>query len=173
MTSPKYKKLTVDKLPIIKTFKKLDYKQLLSEYKTTNSKEMKPVNPRGKNPVDLDTICPKCSAPHNYIYDNTGGRGQLSCNICKLNFSKNKVDLKTERLHCPFCGQALSKKKYRKIFFIHKCVNKNCSFYLNSLAKLSLEDIKEYKKDRHRFKLHYIYREFTTNYFDTVPKIPR
>jgi len=62
MTSPKYKKLTVDKLPIIKIFKKLDYKQLLSEYKTTHGKEQKPVNPRGKNPVDPDTICPKCGA---------------------------------------------------------------------------------------------------------------
>ena len=34
-TSPKYKKLTVDKLPIIKTFETLDYKQLLNEYKIT------------------------------------------------------------------------------------------------------------------------------------------
>ena len=166
MTSPKYKKLTVDKLPIIKTFKKLDYKQLLSEYKTTHGKERKPVNCHSKNVVSPDTICPKCGAPHNYIYDNSGGRGQLWCKVCDLHFSKNKSDLKTESLYCPFCGQALSKKKGRKNFFVHKCVNKNCSFYLNSLAKLSLEDIKEYKKDRHRFKLHYIYREFTTNYFD-------
>ncbi|HEY8890569.1 MAG TPA: transposase, partial [Clostridium sp.] len=30
MTSPKYKKLTVDKLPIIKTFEKFNYTELLN-----------------------------------------------------------------------------------------------------------------------------------------------
>ncbi|MBC8061395.1 MAG: DDE-type integrase/transposase/recombinase [Clostridiaceae bacterium] len=166
MTSPKYKKLTVDKLPIIKTFENLDYNQLLNEYKIANGKDKKPVNPRGRNPVAPDTVCPRCGAPHNYIYDNAGGRGQLCCKVCELHFSRNKVDFKTESFHCPFCGQALSKKKNRKSFYVHKCVNKKCSFYLDSLAKLSLEDIEEYKKDKHKFKLHYIYREFTTNYFD-------
>ena len=166
MTSPKYKKLTVDKLPIIKTFENLDYKQLLNEYKIANGKDKKPVNPRGKNPVAPDTVCPRCGATHNYIYDNAGGRGQLCCKVCDLHFSRNKGDFKTESFHCPFCGQALSKKKNRKNFYVHKCVNKKCSFYLDSLAKLSLEDLEEYKKDKHKFKLHYIYREFTTNYFD-------
>ena len=166
ITSPKYKKLTVDKLPIIKTFEKLNYKQILSAYKITHGKDKKPVNTRGKNPVSPDTICPQCGAPHIYIYDNAGGRGQLWCKVCGLHFNKNKVDFKTETFICPFCGHALSKKKDRKNFYIHKCVNKKCSYYINSLAKLSLEDIKEYKKDKHKFKLHYIYREFTTNYFD-------
>ncbi|MCA1076544.1 DDE-type integrase/transposase/recombinase [Clostridium bowmanii] len=166
ITSPKYNKHTVDKVPIIKIFKRLDYKQLLTEYKITHGKDKRPVNPRGKNPVLPDTICPQCGAPHIYIYDNTGGRGQLWCKVCDLRFNKNKVDFKTETFICPFCGHVLSKKKDRKNFYIHKCVNKKCSYYMDSLAKLSLEDIKEYKKDKHKFKLHYIYREFTTNYFD-------
>lgn len=166
ITSPKYKKLTVDKLPIIKTFEKLDYKQLLNEFKNTHGKDKKPVNSRGKNPVSSDTVCPYCGAPYIYIYDNTGGRGQLLCKVCDHHFSKSKTNFKTENFLCPFCGQALVKKKERKNFYIHKCVNKKCSFYLKSLAALSLQDIKEYKKDKHKFKLHYIYREFTTNYFD-------
>ena len=166
MKSPKYKKLTVDKLPIIKTFEKLDYKQLLNEFKNTHGKDKKPVNSRGKNSVSSDIVCPRCGAPHIYIYDNTGGRGQFLCKVCDQHFSKSKSNFKTESFLCPFCGQALTKKKDRKNFYIHKCVNKKCSFYLNSLAALSLEDIKEYKKDKHKFKLHYIYREFTTNYFD-------
>ena len=166
MTSPKYKKLTVDKLPIIKTFEHLDYNQLLNEYKLANGKDKKPVNPRGKNPVTPDTVCPRCGAPRNYIYDNAGGRGQLCCKVCDLHFSKNKVDFKTALFICPYCGHALSKKKDRKNFYVHKCVNKKCDFYLNSLAKLSLKDLEEYKNDKHKFKLHYIYREFTTNYFD-------
>lgn len=44
-------------------------------------------------------------------------------------------------------------------------MNKNCSFYLDSLNKLSPEDRAEYEKDKHRFKLHYIYREFTIDFF--------
>jgi len=166
ITSPKYKKLTVDKLPIIKTFEKLDFKKLLTEYSITNGKNKKPVNPRGNNPVSTDTVCPRCGAPHIYIYDNAGGRGQFYCKVCDFHFSKNKVDFKTETFICPFCGHALTKKKDRKNFYIHKCINKKCNFYRNSLAKLSLRDLEEYMKDKHKFKLHYIYREFTTNYFD-------
>lgn len=166
ITSPKYKKLAVDKLPIIKTFEKLDFNQLLKEFKITYGKDKKPVNSRGKNPVSPDTICPRCGAPHIYIYDNTGGRGQLWCKVCDLHFNKNKVDFKAEIFLCPFCGQALSKKKDRKHFNIHKCVNKKCIFYLNSLKKLSAEELEEYKKDKHKFKLHYIYREFTIDFFD-------
>ncbi|MBC8061722.1 MAG: transposase, partial [Clostridiaceae bacterium] len=166
ITSPKYKKLTVDKLPVIKTFEKLDFKKLLKEYSATNGKDKKPVNPRGKNPVSPDTVCPRCGAPHIYIYDNAGGRGQLCCKVCDLHFSKNKVDFKTETFICPFCGHALIKKKNRKNFYIHKCINKKCSFYLNSLAKLSLRDLEEYMKDKSKFKLHYIYREFITDFFD-------
>ena len=88
MTSPKYKKLTVDKLPIIKTFETLDYKQLLNEYKITHGKDKRPVKSHGKNPVPPDTICPKCGAPNIYIYDNAGGRGQLWCKFCDFHFNK-------------------------------------------------------------------------------------
>lgn len=57
------------------------------KYKIANSKDKKPVNPRGKNPVAPDTVCPRCSAPHNYIYDNAGGRGQLCCKVYDFHFS--------------------------------------------------------------------------------------
>ncbi len=166
ITSPKYKKFSVDKLPIIKTFEKLDYKQLLKDYKSTHGKDKKPVNSRGKHPVSPDTVCPRCGAPHSYLYDNTGGRGQLCCKVCDLHFNKNKLDFKSENFLCPHCGQALSKKKDRKHFIIHKCVNKKCTFYLNSLKSLSPEDLDDYKKDKHKFKLHYIYREFTIDFFE-------
>lgn len=166
ITSPKYKKFTVDKLPIIKTFEKLDYKQLLKDYKATHGKDKKPVKSRGKHPVSPDTVCPRCGAPHSYLYDNTGGRGQLCCKVCDLHFNKNKLDFKSENFLCPYCGQALSKKKDRKHFIIHKCVNKKCTFYLNSLKSLSPEDLDDYKKDKHKFKLHYIYREFTIDFFE-------
>jgi transposase-like protein len=165
ITSPKYKKFEVDKLPIIKVFKDLNYKHLLLEFKATHGKELKPVNARGKNPVPPNVVCPCCGAPHIYIYDNTGGRGQLWCKVCDLHFNKNKSDFKATTFCCPYCGQALSKKKDRKHFNIHKCVNKKCAFYLQALGRLSPEETEEYQRDKHKFKLHYLYREFTLDFF--------
>lgn len=63
--------------------------------------------------------------------------------------------------------------KDRKGFFVHKCVSKHCKFYKNSLATLSPEDRAEYSTHPYRFKLHYIYREFATDFFkmdlSTIP----
>lgn len=164
--SPKYCKHTVDRLPFIKQPEKLDYKQLLCEYASQHGKELKPVKSRGGSPVSADVICHRCGAPHTYLYDNAGGRGQLWCKVCGLRFNKDKSDFKFGALVCPYCGRILSKKKQRKCFNVHKCVNKRCSFYLNSLKNLSPEDLEEFKKDPYKFKLHYIYREFTTNFFE-------
>jgi len=163
--SPKYNKLTVDKLPIIKQFELLDYKTLLVEYKSKHNKELKPVISRGGKPVPEDVVCPHCGAPHEYIYDNTGGRGQLLCKVCKFRFNKDKTDFKSITLTCPYCGHILVKKKDRKHFNIHKCVNRKCPFYLGNIKRLSPEEKAEYQQDKHKFKLHYIYREFTVDYF--------
>ena len=163
--SPKYNKLTIDKLPVIKKMEQLNYILLLEEYRTKHNKPLKPVKSRGGKTVPADTICPRCGAPHTYIYDNTGGRGQYLCKVCNHRFNKGTTDFKPITLLCPYCGHALAKKKDRKHFNIHKCVNKSCSFYLNALSKLSPEDLAEYRQDKHKFKLHYIYREFTIDYF--------
>ena len=163
--SPKYQKFTVDALPIIKKPIKLDYRAILSEYKVINGKELKPVRRRSVNTVPQDSICPRCGAPHDYLYDNDGGRGQLLCKIGNFRFNKDKEDFSSNTLICPYCGCALSKKKSRKFFNIHKCVNMKCPFYLDSLGKLSPEDLKEFKEAKYKFKLHYIYREFTIGFF--------
>ena len=70
--SPKYNKLKVDKLPLIKVPEKKNYKELLNQYIKEHDKPLKPINSRGKHPVPEDVHCPCCNAPHNYIYDNTG-----------------------------------------------------------------------------------------------------
>jgi rubredoxin len=87
-TSPKYNKLNVDKLPVIKKFEPLNYILLLEEYKAKHGKILKPVNSRGKNPVPTDCVCPICGAPHTYLDDNTGGRGQLLCKVCNNRFAR-------------------------------------------------------------------------------------
>ncbi|MHB8065088.1 MAG: hypothetical protein ACYDG2_21140 [Ruminiclostridium sp.] len=163
--SPKYSKYNIDKAPIIKHFERLDYKQILSEYHFSIGKELKPINSRGKNPVPATFTCPRCGAPHNYLYDNTGGRGQLLCKVCDFRFNKQKAEFEPVVFICPYCGHALELKKTRKHFNVHKCVNKKCSFYLQNLKNLLPEDLAEYDDEKSRFKLHYIYREFTFDFF--------
>lgn len=174
ISSPKYNKLHVDKLPTIKKPEQLNYIFLLEEYRVKHGKNLKSVTSRGGKSVSADCVCHRCGAPHNYLYDNTGGRGQLLCKICGLRFNKDKTDFKAGALVCPYCGNILVKKKDRKNFNIHKCVNKNCVFYLDALKNLSPQDRAEYEQDKHKFKLHYIYREFTTDFFkmdlSTMPK---
>lgn len=163
--SPKYNKLKVDKLPLIKVPEKKDFKILLKEHLKNTGKSIRPINTRGKNPVPTDVHCPCCNAPHNYIYDNTGGRGQFLCKVCGSKFNRNNYISNPIELSCPHCAKALVVKKSRKNFRIHKCVNPDCSYYTNSLNSLSNEELLEYQDNPHKFKLHYIYREFTTDFF--------
>lgn len=59
-------------------------------------------------------------------------------------------------------GHVLTPKKDRKHFIVHKCINKNCSYYKANLKRLP-KDLKSY--DKYKYKLHYIYREFTLDFF--------
>ena len=163
--SPKYNKLKVDSLPIIKVHEKKDYKLLLQQYLTEHDKPLKPIKSRGKHPVLSDVHCPCCNAPHEYIYDNTGGRGQFLCKVCDTHFNRQNYMDNPSELCCPHCGKALELKKKRKLFNIHKCTNPNCSYYKNSLNSLSKDDLEEYKSNPNKFKLHYIYREFKIDFF--------
>ena len=164
--SSKYNKLKVDKLPILNTpVKKKNFKILLDEYFISNGKVLKPINHRGKNTVPSAIVCPCCDAPSNYIYDNTGGRGQFLCKVCNTLFNKNNYASLHFDFSCPYCGKSLSTKKERKHFIVHRCRNPKCSFYLNNLNSLSGQDLEEYKSNPERFKLHYIYREFKIDFF--------
>ena len=163
--SPKYNKLKVDKLPLIKVPEKKDYKQLLNQYLKEHDKPLQPIKSRGKNPVPNDVHCPCCNAPHTYIYDNTGGRGQFLCKVCDSIFNRQNYIDNPPELCCPHCGKALELKKKRKLFNIHKCTNPNCSHYQNSLNSLSKDSLAEYQAKPEKFKLHYIYREFKLDFF--------
>ena len=97
-----YKKLVVDKPPIIKEVKLLNYKDLLKEHLMSTGKEVKPVSLRKDSSVPKDAVCSRCGAPHQYLYDNNGGRGQLLCKVCKNTFDKNTRQFKVTRIHCPY-----------------------------------------------------------------------
>ena len=160
--SPKYQKFKVDKLPKIIKFEKVDYQLLLAYYKHKYNKTIKAVKRRNGNTISTKIVCPKCGAPHDYIYDNNGGNGQYQCKVCGLTFKENNFATTPIVFKCPYCGTTLTEKKQRKHFKVHKCTNPKCSYYLRNLNKLpkTLNDA-----DKYKYKLHYIYREFNINFF--------
>ncbi len=160
--SPSYQKLKVDKLPVILKFYKQDYQYLLEYYKWKYGKVLKPISPKKPRSIPEDICCPRCGAPHQYIYDNNGGKGAFLCKVCQQTFGNGDRLTTPISFSCPYCGHTLSPKKDRKHFRIHKCVNTKCSYYRNNLAKLP-KDISP--KDKQKYKLHYIYREFTLDFF--------
>jgi len=175
--SPDYQKFKTDILP------KFQYHQnswtwegLIDYYRQRYGEIVKPVKRHKGKPCDIpeDCICPECGAPHEYLYRNNGKGGQLLCKVCGTRFApSNNRFSKQFTLRCPHCGRALSKIKTRKDFNIFKCVNEHCSYYLDNLSKLS-DGAKHDEQKRSDFKLHYIYREFTEDFFaldlDSLPK---
>lgn len=162
--SPKYEKFKIDQLPIIQTFIKQDYLFLLEYYKWRYHKPIKPVQRRNGRSIPEDTICPLCGAPHHYLYDNNGGHGQYQCKICGQTFITGEIVTSPLRLKCPHCGHMLVPKKDRKHFIVHKCVNPKCPYYLHNLKKVDKEDLKDHY-GKNKYKLHYIYREFSIDFF--------
>lgn len=66
-----YQKLTVDELPIIVEHETLDYRQLIQDHFQRTGKRLNPVKRRKDAcAVPHSLHCPKCQAPHDYLYDN-------------------------------------------------------------------------------------------------------
>jgi transposase-like protein/DNA-directed RNA polymerase subunit RPC12/RpoP len=170
--SPKYQKFKTDILPVVLKFEKKDWCKLLAEFKLEHGKPLKAVQRRNGKSIPVDTVCPVCGAPHHYLYDNNGGNGQFQCKVCGQTFITGKHATKPLKLKCPYCGHALLPKKHRKFFIVHKCVNDDCSYYLKNLKSVDSAALKNNEKYKH--KLHYIYREFTVDFFamdlDSLPK---
>ena len=160
--SPKYQKFKTDKLPIIIKNEKQDYRFLLEYYKWRYEKPVTPVRRRKPTSIPENTVCPRCSAPLPYLYDNNGGHGECQCKVCGQTFVSGKKASASLRLLCPYCSHALVGIKDRKHFVIHKCVNEKCSYYRNNLKKIP-KDLPIAERAKH--KLHYLYREFTVDFF--------
>jgi len=165
-----YRKLVVDSMPTIQVLDKLDYQKLILEHLKTTGKPLTPVSHRKPSKVPTTLTCPRCNAPHDYLYDNTGGRGQYLCKVCKCNFNQKNRYLKNVVYRCPHCGKALAEVKKRKDFLIYKCVNLKCSYYLNKLNSLSLEERTKFNNNPHEFKMHYIFRAFNFNFIPLANK---
>lgn len=171
--SPKYQKFKTDILPNVIHYETVEYQWLLEYYKQRYGKVVKPVARRSESDIPEECTCPRCNAPMPYLYKNNGSKGQLCCKVCATTFSPSENRFsKQHTLRCPYCSHSLVPKKNRKHFIIHKCINPKCSYYLHNKTKVPKEELKGYKKNN--YKLHYLYREFTVDFFkmdlDTLPK---
>ena len=142
--SPEYQKFKVDEPPIIIKREKFDYKELIEYFHKRYNKRIKPiVRKSSKYNVPENTVCPRCGATHEYIYDNNGGKGQFQCAVCSHTFTSDEPKMVT--IKCPHCGHTLSIIKERSIFRIHKCINKKCPYYLSRKKELPKELSEEEK----------------------------
>lgn len=156
ITDKKYLKLSVDPLPI---FGKPKIQQIYDCNTLIAKNNIKPVKRRGGNAPPTDTICPYCGANHEYIYDNTGGRGQFLCKVCNSSFFPFKPT-KDDDPYCPFCGSKLELKKHRKSFDVYCCNNRHCSYRKKKLSVMNKEQKAIFKQSPHLFKMRFIYRKF-------------
>ena len=162
--SPEYQKFKVDEPPLIeKPIEVWYYKDFLAYIKWKYDVVIKPVKRQSVCDIPDDYIYPHCNAPKEYLYKNNGSHNQILCKICGGSSSCNEP--KEISLRCSHCSHALAVKKDRKIFRVHKCVNPKCPYYLNNLKKVDKKHLAE-PYGKNYYKLHYIYREFTVDFFD-------
>ena len=173
--SPKYQKFKIDKLPIIQPYcQDWTYKDLLPYWKKRYGKLVEPVRRRKECDIPKDCSCPRCKAPAQYLYKNNGSKGQLLCKVCDARFSPEEGNrFSSLNLRCSYCSHALDRKKDRKHFIIHKCINPKCPYYLRNLKKVDKADLAE-EHGKSKYKLHYIYREFSIDFFKMdITSIPK
>ncbi len=163
--SPKYQKFKVDLLPkIIFLQQEWTWKELIPYFEKRYNKTVKPVNRRKECDIPEDCSCPRCKAPMPYLYRNNGSKGQIFCKVCNTKFTP--VDNRFGKpflLKCPHYSHCLAPKKDRKHFIVHKCTNPKCPYYLRNLRKVDKKDLNE-THGKSKYKLHYIYREFTVDF---------
>ena len=153
----KYRLFNVDDPAIIEPFVNIehkDYKQIIKDH------NIKPINRRNGKNITIDVKCPCCGAPKDYLYDNNGKQQQFECKVCSYIFSLNPNKQKDVVLKCPHCKYQLSLYHHREDFDVYRCPNNKCPFYLKNKNSLNAHDLRFYKSNPEKIKLHYIYRKF-------------
>jgi len=158
--------LSVDPLPIFgkPPIKQIwQYTVLLDNYRKEQGKEMKPVKRHGDKIPPVEAVCTYCGAPHEFVYDNNGGRGAYQCKVCNSKFSIVKPP-KDDTPVCPFCHSTLALIKKRKSFDIFRCNFQICPFRKKNISAMTTEQKALFKKSPHLFKVRFIYRKFNFNF---------
>ena len=165
-TDKKFMKLSVDPLPLFgqPPIQQIwQYTVLLENYREKHGKDLKPVRRRGDNVPPKEAVCTYCGAPHEYVYDNNGGRGEYWCKVCDSKFSIRKPS-KDDEPFCPFCHYKLVLIKNRKRFDIYRCNFNLCPFKRKKLSAMSADQKVLFKRSPHLFKVRFIYRKFNFNF---------
>ena len=98
--SPEYQKFKVDKLPKVFISEPVDYQLLLAYYLHKYDLIVGPVNRRSQVPIPKTIVCPRCGAPHQYLYNN-GSKGQYLCKVCDEYFNESNIYNRLLALRCP------------------------------------------------------------------------
>ena len=171
---PKHQKFKIDELPLVTDFRQdWTYKELIPYYEKRYGKKLRSISRRSECDIPDSCTCPRCDAPKPFLYKNNGSNEQILCKICASRFSPQDSLFSSVRLRCPHCANTLVPKKDRRHFIVHKCVNPKCPYYLHNLKKVDHDNLAE-DYGKNKYKLHYIYREFTMDFFsmdlNTLPK---
>ena len=141
-----------------------DWQALLAEYQKKHGKPLTPVKYRPASLRVPERIrCPRCDAPHNYLYYNDGKkRSQLLCKVCGHLFQLEKRFRKAPKTtyYCPYCQHALFTWKQRKEVTIYKCCNDTCPHRIQKMAQLNNREKALAQRRNSQFKLCYQYRQY-------------
>lgn len=109
--SPEYQKFKVDKLPTVFSPVTFDYQLYIAYIQYRYGYMIKPVKRRSECDIPKDLVCPRCGAPHDYLYKNNGSKGQFQCKVCEERFNSDNIYKHTLELRCPYCGNILVAKE--------------------------------------------------------------
>lgn len=124
------------------------------------NKDIKPVNRRKK--LSYKGTCPHCSAPNEYIYDNSKSK-QFLCKVCDNTFSVHPHYYEEISHHCPHCSYKLYLHRERSNYDVLVCRNNNCSFYLKNKRLFKDNKADHLKTTSGSTKIRYSFRFFDFN----------
>lgn len=153
ITKLDYKKMTLDDPPNVVEIERLNYKELLKEAEDVSKPIKKVRRHKSSSAVPQSVRCPKCGAPHDYLYKNNGNKGQYLCKVCDARFHEKNRLSKDIQLFCPNCEKHLDKIKERTEFDIYKCRNNLCPYYQQELTNLTDKQKELFETSPYYFKL--------------------
>ena len=158
-----YADFTIDKPPIFDKEEpiQLSFEDLLRGA-LDDGRPITPVKRRSDKPFSFEGTCPHCGAPKEYIYDNNG-RGQFLCKVCKDPFTLKTTASDEAAIYCPYCKKKLILHHDREGYYVYKCQNDKCEYYMHNKKLLKEGKAEHLKTSSDQYLLRYHYREFKFN----------